>query len=192
VKVTFKKFVLVCWGGIVLTWAGFTGPQYPRHQVVLFGKDAPAITGPHDPAIPQHLSTNAWAKANFPERAAGIGVTPFKAMGVQGWTDYHLHARARGHVVQHEVSSSGFRTVDLQLISLTVDRVSIHWKGTRFMRVEIFLGKVPEPSALFDNTNAVLFVEGKLVWDEDGWFEIHPQRSRDVHQESKRKWWQWW
>lgn len=191
-KVTFKKFFSLWWSGIFLTWAGCFGPHYARHQVVLFGTDAPVIKGPRDPAIPQNLSTNVWAKSNFPERAAEIGVIPFKAMGVQGWIDFHLHAKARGHVVQHEVSSNGFRTVDLRLISLTVNRVPIHWTGTRFMRVEIFLGKAPVPSTLFDDTNAVVCAEGKLVWDEDGWFEIHPQRSRDVHLESKRKWWQWW
>ena len=172
--------------------AGCVAPHYPEHEIVLFGKDAPVIRGPRDPAIARHLTTNLWAKASFPDRAAEVGVTPFKAMGVQGWKDFHLHARARGQVMQHEVSSSGYRTVDLRLKSLSVDNVRVHWKGTRYMRVEIYLGKVAVDPAILDNTNALLHVEGKLVWDEDGWFEIHPQRTGDVRPEPPRPWWHWW
>ena len=141
-KLAFVKWVSRLCAGVFLIGAGCVGPHYSEHQLVLYGKDAPLIRGPRDPAIARHLTTNLWAKSNFPDRAAEVGVTPFKAMGVQGWKDFHLHARARGHVMQHEVSSNGFRTVDLRLESLTVDNVRVHWKGTRFMRVEIFLGKV--------------------------------------------------
>jgi len=172
--------------------AGCVAPHYPEHEIVLFGKDAPPIRGPRDPAIARHLTTNLWARSSFPDRAAAVGVTPFKAMGVQGWKDFHMHARARGHVMQHEVSSNGYRTVDLRLKSLTVDKVRVHWKGTRFMRVEIFLGKITVDPAILDHTNALLCVEGKLVWDEDGWFEIHPESSGDVYLEPPRPWWHWW
>jgi hypothetical protein len=29
-------------------------------------------------------------------------------------------------------------------------------------------------------TNEVITAEGKLAWDSDGWFEIHPQKTGDV------------
>jgi hypothetical protein len=191
-KLAFVKLVSRLCAGVFLIGAGCVGPHYSEHQLVLVGKDAPLIRSPRDPAIAQHLTTNLWAKSNFPDRATEVGVTPFKAMGVQGWKDFQMHARARGHVMQHEVSSNGFRTVDLRLESLTVDNVRVHWKGTRFMRVEIFLGKVLVEPAILDDTNALLCVEGRLVWDEDGWFEIHPERSGDVRQEPSRPWWHWW
>lgn len=190
-KREFEKFVLSWVAGALLIGAGCVGPHYAKHQIIVSGKEAPEIHGPHDPAIAQHLSRHAWPKSPFVDRAAELGVTPFKAMGVQGWKDYHLHAAARGHVVQHEVSANGFRTVDLRLKTLTVDNVPVHWRGVRFMRVEIFLGKVSVDPAILDDMNRILCVEGKLVWDEDGWFEIHPQQSRDVHQEP-RPWWHWW
>ena len=191
-KPVFLKLVLRLCAGVFLIGTGCVGPHYSDHQLVLFGKDAPPISGPHDPAIPWQLTTNIWAKSNLPDRAAEVGVTPFKAMGIQGWKDFHLHAKARGHVMQHEASSNGFRTADLRLESLTVDNVRVRWKGTRFMRVEIFLGKVSVKPAILDDANALLCVEGKLVWDEDGWFEIHPERSGDVRQEPAHPWWHWW
>jgi hypothetical protein len=46
--------------------------------------------------------------------------------------------------------------------------------------VEIFLGRVSADKALRHETNELVSAEGKLVWDEDGWFEIHPQRTADV------------
>ena len=159
--------------------AGCIGPHYCKHQLVLFGKHAPAINGPHDPAIAAHLSTHPWHKSPMgPE--LGVGVVPFKSMGIQGWTDFHLHAKAVGPVVMHQISSSGFFTVDLRLNSLTVDNVPVPISGTRYIRLEIFLGKVTVDDAMRSETNEVVRAEGKLVWDNDGWFEIHPQRTGDV------------
>ena len=191
-KLTFVKLVSRLCAGGVLIGAGCVGPHYSEHQIIVNGKDAPLISSPHDPAIAGHLTTNLWARSNFPDRAAEVGVTPFKAMGVQGWKDFNMHARARGHVMQHEVSSNGFRTVDLRLKSLTVDNVRVHWKGTRYMRVEIYLGKVTVDPTILDDTNALLRVDGKLVWDEDGWFEIHPESTGDVRLEPSHPWWRWW
>ena len=191
-KLAFVKLVSRLCAGGVLIGAGCVGPHYSEHQIIVNGKDAPLIRSPHDPAIAGHLTTNLWARSNFPDRAAEVGVTPFKAMGVQGWKDFNMHARARGHVMQHEVSSNGFRTVDLRLKSLTVDNVRVHWKGTRYMRVEIYLGKVTVDPTILDDTNALLRVEGKLVWDEDDWFEIHPESTGDVRLEPSHPWWRWW
>jgi hypothetical protein len=191
-KPAFVIWVSTLCAGVFLMSAGCVGPHYSEHQLIVNGKDAPVIRGPHDPAIAGHLTTNLWASSSLPDRAAEVGVTPFKAMGIQGWKDFHMHARARGHVMQHEVGSNGFRTVDLRLKSLTVDNVRIHWKGTRYMRVEIYLGKVQVEPAILDDTNALLRIEGKLVWDEDGWFEIHPESTGDIRLEPTHPWWHWW
>jgi len=191
-KLAFVNLVSTLCAVGFLMGAGCVGPHYSEHQLIVNGKDAPVINSPHDPAIAGHLTTNLWARSSFPDRAVEVGVTPFKAVGVQGWKDFHMHARARGRVMQHEVGSNGFRTVDLRLKSLTVDNVRIHWKGTRYMRVEIYLGKVQVEPAILDNTNALLSIEGKLVWDEDGWFEIHPESAGDVRLEPSHPWWHWW
>lgn len=91
-----------------------------------------------------------------------------------------MHAKATGVVIQHEISSNGFLTMDVRLKSLTLNRVPVHWRGTRYMRFEIFLGKVSVDSEIHDRRNELVFGQGKFVWDSDGWFEIHPQRTGDV------------
>lgn len=160
--------------------AGCIGPHYTNKELLVSGKQPPHIRGPHDPAIEANLSTHPWAKSPFPDRAAEVVVTVAKSAGIQGWKDYHMRARARGLVIQHEISSNGFLTMDVQLQSLTLNRVPIPLHGPRYMRFEIFLGKVSVDKALFNETNVWILGQGKFVWDSDGWFEIHPQKTGDV------------
>jgi hypothetical protein len=160
--------------------AGCIGPHYTNHEVLVSGKEPPRVRGPHDPAIEANLSTHPWAKSPFPDRAAEVVVTVAKSAGVQGWRDYHMHAKATGVVIQHELSSNGFLTMDVKLRSLILNRTRIRWNGTRYMRFEIFLGKVSVDKEIQDQTNELIFGQGKFVWDSDGWFEIHPQKTGDV------------
>ena len=175
------KWVLgVCLTASAIFCAGCIGPHYTNKELILSGKQPPDIRGPHDPAIEANLSTNPWPKSPFPDRAAEVVVSLAKSAGVQGWKDYHMHAKARGEVIQHEFSSDGFLTLDIGLHSLTINQVSIPLPGPRYMRFEIFLGKVSVDKAIYRETNTMIVGQGKFVWDSDGWFEIHPQRTGDV------------
>jgi hypothetical protein len=150
---------------------------------VLTAKDPPVLTSAYDPTIEQNLSTNPWPKSGVGP-FVGIGDVWFKSIGIAGWKDFHMWAKARGVEVQHQVSSSGFCTVDMRLYSLKVDDVSIPIAGTnKYMRLEIFLGRVAVDKSIRHQTNQVITAEGKLVWDSDGWFEIHPQKTGDVRPE---------
>ena len=91
-----------------------------------------------------------------------------------------MRAKATGVVVQHELSSNGFLTMDVRLQTLLINRVPIRWPGTRYIRFEIFLGKVSVDKTISDETNEMIVGMGKFVWDSDGWFEIHPQKTGDV------------
>jgi hypothetical protein len=159
---------------------GCIGPHYSNKELIVSGRQPPHIRGPHDPAIEANLSTHPWTKSPLPDRAAEVVVTVAKSAGVQGWKDYHMHAKATGIVVQHEESSNGFLTMDVRLRSLILNRVRIPVNGIRYMRFEIFLGKVSVDQEIHDQTNELIFGQGKFVWDSDGWFEIHPQRTGDV------------
>ena len=165
---------------VSLLCAGCIGPHYTNKELLVSGRQPPQIRGPHDPAIVANLSTNCWKKSPLPDRAAEVVVTVAKSAGIQGWKDYHMHAKATGVVIQHELSSNGFMTTDIRLQTLTLNRVPIHWHGTRYMRFEIFLGKVSVDKTIHDETNELIVGQGKLVWDSDGWFEIHPQKTGDV------------
>jgi hypothetical protein len=168
-------------GAAIFPWlcAGCIGPHYHQHQLVLFGKQPPVINGPHDPAIERNLTTQPWPRS-IVGSVTGVGVVLFKSAGIQGWHDFKLHALAEGDVITHQSSSSGFLTWDLRLHSLTVDDVAIPIEGTKYMRVEIFRGQVTVDKGIFRQTNRWAVAEGKLAWDTDGWFEIHPQKTGDV------------
>lgn len=181
-KTTTGKSCWLLWSAILLAGAGCVAPHYREHQLILFGKSPPFITDPYDPAIAQNLSAKPWPKSPFgPE--LGVGVVPFKSIGIQGWHDYHMIAKARGPVVLRQISSSGFLTVDLRLDSLKLDDVPVPITNPRYMRLEIYLPRVLVEDSIRRETNEVLTVEGKLAWDCDGWFEIHPQKSGDVLRE---------
>ena len=173
----------ICIG--ICSCAGCIGPHYHEHPLVIVTKQPPELTGPHDPAIAENLTTNLWSRSVVGP-VAGVGDTIFKSMGIGGWKDYHMLGRAEGVEVQHQISDNGFLTVDMQLLSMKADDVPIPINGTRYMRLEIFLGQVAVPNAIRDETNEVITAEGKLVWDSDGWFEIHPQKTGDVMEVPKK------
>jgi hypothetical protein len=35
-------------------------------------------------------------------------------------------------------------------------------------------------AAVYERTNPLIIAQGKLTWNRDGWFEIHPQKTGDV------------
>jgi hypothetical protein len=179
VKLSFEKlFLLGCIS--ILAWAGCVGPQYSEHQIVLSGKPAPKTRGPRDPMLQANLSTNLWAKQPFLGSAAEVGTVTIKSAGIQGWKDYHMNARATGIALQYKFTSGPNLTIDLRLQSLTVKHVPVPLREPRYMRVVIFLAKTSVAAAVYERTNSMVVAQGKLVWNSDGWFEIHPQKTGDV------------
>jgi hypothetical protein len=174
--------------GLLCASSGCIGPHYTKHPLVLMGKPPPELKGPRDPAILTNLTTEPWHKSLMGAEV-GVGVVWFKSIGFNGWKDFGMHAKARGPVVLHQISSSGFFTVDIRLDSLTVDDVPISITNSKYMRLEIYLGRVDVDQAMRHETNEVITAEGRLAWDTDGWFEIHPQKTGDVrieHPASRR------
>jgi hypothetical protein len=170
---------LVGLAGLLLC-SGCLGPRYSQHDLIVTGKEAPKLHGPHDPALAANLSTNLWPHQPFLGRAAEVGTTLFKDSHIQGWKDYHMDARATGVVCQHQFSSGPYLCIDMRLQSLTVKRVPIYLPAPRYMRVVVFLAKASVDADVYERTNAMAVAKGKLVWNFDGWFEIHPQRTGDV------------
>jgi hypothetical protein len=71
-------------------------------------------------------------------------------------------------------------TIDMQLQSLTVKHVPVPLHGPKYMRVVIFLAKASAATNVYEPTDPMVIAQGKLVWNFDGWFEIHPQKTGDV------------
>ena len=165
---------------VLLLCGGCIGARCSKHDLVISGKPAPKLDGPWDPALPADLSTHRWAPQPFLGKAAEVGTIFFKDLGIQGWKNYHMDARATGIVVQHEFTSGPILGIDMRLQSLSVQGVPIPLAGTRYMRVVIFIGKISVPPSVYQQTNAVVVAQGKLVWNCDGWFEILPRKTGDV------------
>jgi len=166
------------------SWNGCVAPHYTNRQIIISGKAAPEIIGTDTSAIQRNLSTKPARSVNLLAVATGFITTPLKCIGLQGWKDYQLQARACGTVVQRRNSSDRFLTVDLRLRALKVNDRAVRLLGPRFVRLEIFLGKVPVNNSTVGPTKSVLIANGKLVWDTDGWFEIHPQEASDLRRAS--------
>ncbi|HSY44388.1 MAG TPA: hypothetical protein VK811_10800 [Candidatus Acidoferrum sp.] len=172
------NFLLACI--FIFASAGCVGPLYWDHDFVINGKQPPKICGPCDPALQANLSTNLWAPQPFWGSAIEVGTVAMKSGGVQGWKDYHMKACAIGVALQRKFTSGPNLTIDLRLQSLTVQNVPIPLSRPSYMRVVIFLVKTSVAAAVYERTNPVIIAQGKLTWNRDGWFEIHPQKSGDV------------
>ena len=177
---TLKNTTRLVLLGVCLLGGGCVAPHYTKHQLIISGKAAPTIAGLDIPAIQTNLCVAPVPKVSLVTMLTDFSTIPPKCMGIQGWKDFHLNAKARGIVVQHQLSSDRILTVDLRLKSLEVNGTSIPLSGDRFIRAEIYRGKVPVDKSEIAQKDALIIVQGKLVWDTDGWFEIHPQKSGDV------------
>ena len=164
----------------MLACMGCVGPMYHDNNLIICGKSAPKISGPYDPALQANLSTNMWAPQPFLGSFAEVGTVSIKSSGIQGWKDYHMDARAIGVSLQRKFTSGPNLTIDLRLQSLTVKNIPVPLNRPSYMRVVLFLMKTSVASAVYERTNSVIIARGKLVWNSDGWFEIHPQRTGDV------------
>jgi hypothetical protein len=179
VKASLGKLILLA-GIPILACVGCIRPLYSDHQIVICGKQPPKICGPCDPAIEANLTTNLWAPQPFLGSAVEAVTVTIKSSGIQGWKNYHMNACATGVAVQRKFTSGPNLTIDLHLQSLIVQGVPIPLRGTRYMRVVIFLATTSVASAVYERTNPVIVAQGKFTWNRDGWFEIHPQKTGDV------------
>jgi hypothetical protein len=138
----------------------------------------PKIQSANDVAQVLRPSPNPPVK--FLARSAGILTTYLgKMLGIQGWRDYHLPANVRGTVVQAVGSSDGLYTIDLAIKQLTVDGRVVQLQRASFVRVEVLpfvrIG-APLPVCKDDEIR----VSGELMWDADGFLEVHPKHAREI------------
>jgi hypothetical protein len=108
------------------------------------------------------------------DRWSGFLTTPiFKMNGVQGWLDYRINTTLEGRVIQLAHSLDGMTTVDLEVRRAEMGRTIPVDVPNKFIRMEIFgnVGRHLQIAALQDR---VVEVRGKLMWDGDGFLEIHP------------------
>jgi hypothetical protein len=105
--------------------------------------------------------------------------TALKYVGLRGWTDYCSEACAAGTVVHAVSGIDGFYTVDLSLTELEVNSQATRLEGPRFVRVEMY-GRARKETHRLPRKGDSVRICGKLMWDGDGFLEVHPRSAEDT------------
>lgn len=105
--------------------------------------------------------------------------TALKYVGFRGWTDYCSEACTTGTVVHAVSGIDGFYTVDLALTEFQVNGQATRLEGPRFVRVEMY-GKAKKETHRLPHKGDAVRVCGKLMWDGDGFLEVHPRNGGDT------------
>ena len=113
-------------------------------------------------------------------RALGIVTTPFKRLGIFGWRDMRVDVVVVGDVKQAVVSTDHFVTVDLRLLSVIADGQPVALSSERYLRAEVCERQLALPPSRWPRPGDRVRISGLLMWDGDGFLEVHPQRVSDV------------
>ena len=145
-----------------------------------------AVLGARPPKLvsPQSAADHLRRKPNFRipwihRYLVSLFTTPFKDVGIVGWTDYCVEACAVGAVVHADRSADGFYTVDLALDSFAVQGQGTELAKPRFIRAEL-RGRARKQAKLIPRRGENARICGELMWDHDGFLEIHPRRQPQV------------
>ncbi len=142
------------------------------------GVRAPDIKTPQDAANALRKKVNFAPWWIYRNTLTAI-FTPLKHAGFRGWTDYCAEACAVGRVLSGVGGIDGMYTVDLALQSFFVNGTETQLDGPRFVRVEFFSYAKKNVPRLPGKGDSVRIC-GKLMWDGDGFLEIHPRTAADV------------
>jgi hypothetical protein len=148
--------------------------------------------GHFPPAIhqPEDIVRNLLPEINGPVKPAGetfgILTTPFKRLGIFGWRDLGYDGEATGRVLRAARSTDQFYTVDMALETLSIDGRQMSLNGHRYLRAELCLCEVKLPYPDRPRAGDVVWIRGRMVWDGDGFVEIHPRHSDDVKKEARQ------
>jgi hypothetical protein len=137
--------------------------------------------------IAEHLSRDPQDRLTSLDEAVAFLSTPFKRLGISGWTKTSCSAGGLGKIKQIGKSTDHFITVDVWIVTIAI--ACNHGKnvGTakrlnpnRYIRLEI------EPNtpahATFERSDLTegdsIYFKGPILIDRDGegFYEVHPTR----------------
>ena len=135
------------------------------------------------------LSAEPRRRLGWLSRAVALLTTPFKFLGVSGWTDTGCSAEATGFPVRDaQHSTDGFWTIDVRLNDFRVGPgpADHGFSGTdiyRYIRIEVEPGTEAHSVCSRNPVAAgsLLSFGGPVLIDTDGPFlEIHPDRDFEI------------
>lgn len=143
---------------------------------IIIGKKAPIFKTAND--IMVRLDTILPPNVSKFDKALGFWTVGFKRAGIFGWKDLKYEAQINGVVQQCKKSTDGFLTVDVKINEVKIDSIFAKFDNKKYIRVEICLTviKIEEPILIGNE----IIISGKLMWDGDGFLEIHPEKSTDI------------
>ncbi len=162
-----------------------------RLSTHVFGYPSPVLITDVD--IVPFLRKEVNKKLKVLDRGISIVTTPIKEAGLaRGWDEYNLWIVAKGTIVQMVKSSDGLKTIDIRLQSLSIFESELDFfdkskhppvlkfEDIRYIRSEVF----PHVRMQYEDTplkpTDTIRLCGKLKWDKDGFFEIHPTKGGDL------------
>jgi len=165
---------------IAASTTGCTCAAISNHQ--WSGHKAPKINGPED--IAKLLRQTVNGKVNIFGRAWGFLYIPFKRAGFAGWSDLGYDGEIIGLVKQTAKSTDQFDTVDMKLETLQIDGRNLRLAGERYLRAEVCLCQVKLSEKDRPHVGEIIWMRGRMIWDGDGFVEIHPRNAAEVRRAS--------
>lgn len=168
---------------MLLPCIGLWGIVLPAHgsgiPCWLLCHHPPQFSIPMDVAA--HVKDSPYPKLNFFARGVGLFSTYLgKYQGIQGWRGYQWRATVRGIVQQSVSSTDGFKTIDVRAEDILVNGEHLALgNGFFYMRVEV-KPCVRRKFRLRNLAGHHVRISGRLMWDGDGFLEIHPALERDI------------
>jgi hypothetical protein len=142
------------------------------------GHYPPKMKTPED--IAAHLLHQVNDPVRPPGQKAGFFTTPFKRIGIFGWSDLGYDGAVIGLVKQAALSTDKFYTVDMQVKELQIDGKPMSLDGDRYLRAEVCTCHVILSDTNRPAVGDTVWIHGRMVWDGDGFIEIHPREKDDV------------
>jgi hypothetical protein len=134
--------------------------------------------------IVQHLSVDPQSRLNGFDEWIAFFSTPFKRLGISGWTRTGCSASGYGKPVRDTAwSTDGFFTIDVEVLSIAVashtDTATYleSGAGRRYLRLEVEPGTTAHSTCERDRPQSgeVIGFKGEVLIDRDGpFYEVHP------------------
>jgi hypothetical protein len=129
----------------------------------------------------------------------GAVTTPSKETGFfASWDEYNYWVIAEGEVIHEARSTDGLETIDVRLITLVVFdselgiitagsilgaskcRWAFDTQNPKFIRAEVFPQVLLAYKGNRPRISDKIIIKGRLMWDRDGFLEIHPKFGGDL------------
>jgi len=141
------------------------------------GHYPPKISRPED--IAENLRRSVNGRIKF-SGSAGYFTIQFKRIGIFGWRDLGYDGEITGKVKQTIKNSDQFYTVDMKLETFQINGKNMPLTGGRYLRAEVCLCEVKLAENDLPKAGEKVWMRGRMVWDGDGFVEIHPRNAAEV------------